>query len=167
MKNKGWFGLVLFSLFVLISCSQEAEVPDGFYTFDTDKVNEAVDQASFNPDIPDFVPIPVEFIIYDVYQLAGKNGEALDISFYSRQNDFFTYQVSEGTFETSLEAEDVKINGTIEASYSDDGFAKRLVWANNGLSYKLEYRPNLISNDGPSRDICKEEMIEVAHSTLS
>lgn len=167
MSKKGWYGLVLFSLFFLVSCQQAADVPEGYYSFEEEKVNEAVNQASFNPDIPAYVPIPVEFIIYDLYSLADTGDEALDISFYSKQNDFVTYQVTVGTFDIDSDAEDVKIDPAVLAYYSDNGFAKKLMWEKDGLSYKLEYRPNVIGEGRPSQPISKDQLMKVAQSSLS
>lgn len=167
VQRKGWYGLLILSLFLLIGCQSEANIPDGYYPYEKAEVEEAVRQVSFNPEVPEYVPIPVEFIISDPYLIAGTSEEALDISFYSRENDLLTYQVTEGMFELGQTAEDIKIDSSILAHYQDNGFAKILTWEKNGLSYKLEFRSSIIGDNNPSRPISKEDLVKVAQSCHS
>ncbi len=167
MKRKCWYRLFAVSLFLLIGCQSEAEVPEGYYQFETKQVEATINQVSFSPDLPQYLPMPVEFIISDPYLIAGTNEEAIDISFYSRENDLLTFQVTEGTFSISGDAEDIDIDSTTRAYYDDNGFAKVLTWENKGLSYKLEFRSGAIGDAEPSRPISKEDLIKVAQSTHS
>ncbi|WP_440894822.1 hypothetical protein ACS127_09600 [Amphibacillus sp. Q70] len=166
-QRKGWYGLIILSLFLLIGCQSEASVPDGYYTYEKEEVEAAVRQVTFNPEVPEYVPIPVEFIISDPYLIVETDEEALDISFYSRENDLLTYQVTEGIFELGEMAEDIKIDSSTSAHYHDNGFAKMLTWEKNGLSYKLEFRSSIIGDDNPSRPVSKEELVKVAQSCQS
>lgn len=167
MNRKCWYRLLALSLFILIGCQSEAEIPEGYYQFEKAEIEATINQLSFSPDYPQYVPIPVEFIISDLYLIAGTDEEAIDISFYSRENELLTFQVTEGTFAISTDAENIDIDSTIKAYYDDSGFAKILTWQNNGLSYKLEFRSSVIGDDQPSRRISKEDLIKVAQSTHS
>lgn len=165
MKRKCWYSLFALSLFFLISCQSEAEVPEGYYQFETKQVEATINQVSFAPDLPQYLPMPIEFIISDPYLITGTNEEAIDISFYSRENDLLTFQVTEGTFAISRDAEDIDIDSTTRAYYDDNGFAKVLMWENNGLCYKLEFRSSVIGDAQPSHPVSKEDLIKVAQST--
>lgn len=167
MKKQHWLVLLFFSFLCLSGCKEEVIVPEGYYQYEKTKVEEAIEHISFTPDVPQYVPIPVEFIISDPFTIAGTDYEALDISFYSRGNDLLTFQVTEGQFDISDDAEDVEIDSSIAAYYIDNGFAKILTWTKNGLSYKLEFRSSVIGDHQSSRQVSKEELIKVVQSTHS
>lgn len=155
---------LIFSLLVFVGCQAEAEIPEGYYVYEKDQVEEAVQQVSFNPALPEYLPIPVEFIISDPYYITGTAEGALDISFYSGENDLLTYQATEGRFDPNPEAEQITIDKTTNGYYYDNGFAKILIWERNDLSYKLEFRSSIIGEDQPSRPITKHELVQVARS---
>lgn len=167
ISKKSGYLLFLLSLSLLVSCQSQVDIPEGFYPYEKEKVAEAIQQVSFNPEVPNYVPIPVEFIISDHYLMAETRKEALDISFYSRENDLLTYQVTEGHFESEQGAESIEIDSSILAHYCDNGFAKVLVWEKDGLSYKLEFRSSIIGDNQSSHSITKEDLVRVAQSCQS
>lgn len=167
MLVKKWIIGFIFSLFLLVGCQSEEAIPDGYYSYEQSEVEQALSLVNFEPEVPQFVPIPVEFIISDPYTIEGTTKEALDISFYSRDNDLLTYQVVEGSDQWPFEGEEIKLEQNVTAHYLDNDFAKTLVWQKEGLSYKLEFRSSVIGKDDPAKFITKDDLVRVAQSFQS
>ncbi len=161
---KRYLILCMISFFALIGCKQQVSIPEGYYTYESSEVKEALDGLSFNPETPEFVPIQVDFIISDQYVVKGTSQEALDVSFYSQENDLLTFQAVEGDFKNLATGDSVMIDEEISGSYIDNTFAKTLYWSKSGISYKLVYRSGIIKTEDVSNKITKNELVKVAES---
>lgn len=147
---------------MLVGCQSQKSAPEGYFNYPTDDVEGAVAALSFQPEMPQFVPIPVDFVISDHFFTASDQ-EALDISFYSRENDLLTYQVIKGELELLGETT-VEISETVQATYTDNDFAKTLIWHKDGLSYKLVFRSGIINAEQVSDQVTKADLVRVAQS---
>ncbi|GGM25985.1 hypothetical protein GCM10011351_09530 [Paraliobacillus quinghaiensis] len=156
----------LISFLALIGCKQQEQVsiPEGYYDYEKTEVNERVESLSFESQLPQFLPFQVEFIISDQYIITGTDQEALDISFYSSQNDLLTLQAVDGHFPEDISGESVEINQQISGTYVDNSFAKTLYWSMEGISYKLVFRSGVIDSDNGSNTVTKTELVKVAKS---
>ncbi|SEO61192.1 hypothetical protein SAMN04488134_109146 [Amphibacillus marinus] len=159
-KTFFWFTLLV----LLVGCQATEQIPEGYYDYEKAPVAEAISTVSFNPETPQYVPMQVEFIISDPYQISGTTYEALDISFYSRNNDLLTYQVTDGFFEELADGEIVELDRAINGQYMTNDFAQVLVWEKDGLSYKLEFRSSIIGKEASSGRVTKAELLKVAQS---
>lgn len=164
---KKYLILSMVSFLALIGCKQQISIPEGYYTYERPEVEAALEGLSFNPETPEFVPIQVDFIISDQYIVNGTNQAALDISFYSRENDLLTFQAIEGDFKNLATGDAVMIDEEISASYIDNTYAKTLYWSKSGISYKLVYRSGIIKREDVSSKITKDELVRVAESFQS
>ncbi|SDC63919.1 hypothetical protein SAMN05421734_1152 [Pelagirhabdus alkalitolerans] len=153
------------AIVLLVGCGDDEEtIPEGYYTYDESEVNAALDELSFDPQLPRYLPMSVEFIITDTFSNESSD-EALDISFYSRDNDLMTYQVYKGEIDESFEGEHVLLNEAIEATYRHNRFAHVMTWEHEGLTYHIEWRESSRQESG--EDITKEDLIVIAESMYS
>ncbi|WP_226038262.1 hypothetical protein [Aquibacillus saliphilus] len=158
----------IFLIVLLIGCNSNKTIPEGFYSYDQEEVKTAVETLTFQPELPQFVPIKVEFQVSDHYTVTDTNSEALDVSFYTIENDLLSIQFVNGNLnEIAVDPEKVEINDTIEGEYVDNSYAKTLYWESAGVSYKMTYRAStVIENNNPenNKNVTKEEMVKVAKS---
>ncbi|WP_112180038.1 MULTISPECIES: hypothetical protein [Paraliobacillus] len=164
---KKYVFLCMISFFTLIGCKQQVAIPEGYYAYENSEVEKALEGLSFNPETPEFVPIQVDFIISDQYVVNDTNQEAVDISFYSQENDLLTFQAVEGEFKNLIDGDPIKLEGEISGSYIDNNFAKTLHWSKAGISYKLVYRSGIVKKEEVSNKITKSELVRVAESFQS
>lgn len=150
--------------FLLVGCQAIEEIPEGYYDYPRDDVEAAIATLSFDPNIPQFVPFPVEFIVSDRYHLTGTDQEAMDISFYSRQNDLLIYQVVDGETDQLINGEAVEIDSSITGAYADNDFAKTLLWKEDGLTYLLIFRSGIFDTEEITTQVTKSDLIKVAQS---
>ena len=149
---------------LLFGCQEAEAVPNGFYEYDKDEVKAAVDELSFNPEMPEFIPIDVDFLVSDRFFTLDTGNEALDVSFYTRENDLLQVQFVDGELgQTLVESEKVIINNDVIGDYVETSFAQVLSWQKQGITYKLTYRSKPES-DNP---VSKSQLIEVAKSFQS
>lgn len=153
-------------LIVLVGCQNEQTIPDGFYTYEKSEIKNAISDLSFQPEIPEYVPMKVDFFVSDLFMVKDSNKEALDVSFYTRTNDLLSIQFIEGeTDAVTTDAETVNINETIKGKYIDDSFSKVLYWSKDDITYKITYRDG--DMEQTSTVISKSDLIKVAKSFQS
>ncbi|MRH44950.1 hypothetical protein GH741_20100 [Aquibacillus halophilus] len=163
MKNK----LLLFSLtlIILIAGCQSEPIPNGFYSYNIEEVKIAVNTLSFQPEIPQFVPMEVEFLVSDHFTITDTDIEALDVSFYTRDNDLLSIQFIDGNIsEPVVESENVKIVNEINGEYVDNSYAKTLYWKEDGITYKMIYRSSTVGEESQDEKVSKEQLLQVARS---
>ncbi|MBM7571623.1 hypothetical protein [Aquibacillus albus] len=151
----------------LPACQNSQSVPDGYYPYDIEKVKSAVRQLSFQPEIPGFVPIPVQVLISDHYQIMDTEAEALDVSFYTNNNDLLSIQFVNGEMdEIMTDSVTVTINERVKGHYIDNSYAKILYWEKNGINYKMIYRSSggSIGGKNATKEITKSDLVNVAES---
>ncbi|WP_093216575.1 hypothetical protein [Sediminibacillus albus] len=148
------------------ACQQSSSIPEGFYEYDRGNIESAVKELSFEPALPDFVPMQVDFMISDHYTVKDTNKEALDVSFYTKGNDLLSIEFVEGPLENPLvDTETVKISEQIEGEYVDNSFAKVLFWQQDKVCYKLSYRENVLGNETHTdRKVTKRDLLQVVRS---
>lgn len=100
-------------------------------------------------------------MVSDVYEVKGD--EALDISFYTEENDLLTMQFMEGEGEMELfSPEQVEITDSLTGLYVDNSYSKTVTWQKDGVTYKMTYRPsNFSDNDS---EVEKSDLLHVARS---
>ncbi|MCT2535799.1 hypothetical protein NC661_07700 [Aquibacillus koreensis] len=156
---------LIFLLFVIIGvagCQQKQSIPEGFYPYEKNEVEQAVEQLSFRPEIPGYVPIEMEIVVSDQYVLRDTEIEALDVSFYTRDNDLLSIQFIDGEMnEELMSPEIVSISEKINGAYIDNSYAKVLSWQKDGITYKITYRSSEYGNN-PS--VTKTDLVMVAKS---
>ncbi|QTM98517.1 hypothetical protein ERJ70_03920 [Sediminibacillus dalangtanensis] len=159
------FLLMSFLLF-LAACQQSSSIPEGFYDYQKEKAESAAAELSFSPDLPEYVPMEVAFLVSDRYYLKDNENEALDISFYTQENDLLSIQFMKGDIDTGLvEAETVTIDDQLEGKYVDNSFAKILSWKRDGITYKMSYRENTLGvSQEQKTGVSKQDLVQVAHS---
>lgn len=161
---KRYLLICLISLLTLIACNQQVSIPDGYYDYERSEVEDAVKGLSFKPETPAFVPIQVDFVISDQYLIKGTDQEALDVSFYSKENDLLTFQAVDGDFNEPIVGDSVTIDKKVKGSYVDNKFAKTLYWRKYGIAYKLVFRSGIVKSEVVSNNISKKELVKVAKS---
>ena len=156
------FILMLFLVF-LYACSTTHAVPNGYYSYNEDRVSSAVERLKFNPDLPDFIPLPMVSMASDIYQV--KDREVLDLSFYSKENDLLTIQITSGEAGTSwVEPEELKIEDEVKGTYEDNRFSKKLKWEKSGITYVMTYRASVASEKVNEQSVTRQQLVEVARS---
>ncbi|CQR47092.1 hypothetical protein BN1058_01381 [Paraliobacillus sp. PM-2] len=155
--------LLVIILSLLVGCVQQVNPPEGFYSYDHTEINEMINQLSFNPIIPPFLPINVEFLVTDRFFLEGTEKEAMDVSFYTKENNILTFQATEGSFDLSINGKEVQIDKHVKGNYADNRFAKSLYWEKENISYSLIFRSNM-NNDEIAEMVTKEDLIKVAQA---
>lgn len=156
---------MLFLLF-LCSCQQSSSIPTGFYGYEKEKAESAASELSFSPDLPEYMPIETAFLISDRYYLKDSGNEAMDISFYTEDNDLLSIQFIEGDIDPALvEADTVMIGERLEGEYVDNSFAKILCWQQNGITYKMSYRQNVLGvSEEQKNNVSKQDLVQTARS---
>ncbi len=153
-------------LLFLTACQQSSSIPDGFYYYQKEKAENAAAELSFSPNLPEYVPMEVAFLVSDRYYLNDSEKEALDISLYTQENDLLSIQFIQGNIETGLiDAETVMIDEQLEGEYVDNSFAKILSWKKDGITYKMSYRENTLgTTQEKNNNVSKQDLVQVARS---
>lgn len=166
MKGTSYLKLILITgfLFLLTACGSSAsQVPDGFYSYNSGKVEPALNELTFKPEMPDYIPVHMVSVVSDIYK--ENNKETMDISFYTEQNDLLSLTFTKGSHNKQwVDPQPVKIDPKIEGTYEDNQFAKRLSWKKNGITYTLAFRESVSSKPSNEQSVTKEHLIEVARS---
>lgn len=159
--------LIIISTMLLIGCQPKetetlSQEESNQYHYQYDVVEEAMNEASFDVSVPDTLPIPVAFVIYDHFEIDGH--EYLDLSFYTNDNDLLTISVSTDVslgcpIDTLIENEDQTI------CFHDLSYVKHASKDKGGLHYQIEYRHHETDETaGPT----KEQLISLLeYLTLS
>ncbi|RCW77164.1 hypothetical protein [Saliterribacillus persicus] len=164
MNRLALFTLLLF-ITLLVGCQVEEEeaIPNGYFNYEKDQVENAVKELSFQPELPTFLPIATEVVVTDKFELLDSSNEALDISMYTQENDIFTIQLIDGeTTKEGPKVEVILLDEQTEAEFVDQIFSKMLMWNKNGVTYKIIYRPNDMNTRNAK--VTKEDLVKVAQS---
>ncbi|WP_186579336.1 hypothetical protein [Aquibacillus kalidii] len=157
----------LLALGVLSACQDEKKqtIPEGFYPYEKSEVKSVVQELSFQPELPGFIPMKVEILVSDKYVVEDSNMEALDISFYTRNNDLLSIQFYDGIRkQQTVDPEKVNISENIEGKYMDNSFAKTLTWIKSGITYQMTFRPSSTNTNQQAASVTKSDLIKVAQS---
>ncbi|WP_138420633.1 hypothetical protein [Aquibacillus sediminis] len=159
------FVLLLFLLSLFATACSEP-IPEGFYDYNKEKVEAAVNELSFQPQLPKFVPIEVDFLISDQYQDTETEAEALDVSFYTSDNDLLSIQFINGEAEGSFfQPEQIQIDEQVSGQYVDNTYAKILFWHNDHITYKMTYRASADDRQQQQNNkVTKNDLLKVAQS---
>ncbi|TGB05380.1 hypothetical protein [Halobacillus salinus] len=152
-------------MILLTACgTSSSEVPSGYYAFQTgEEVETALDDLTFQPELPDFIPVHMVSVVSDIYE--KNNQETLDISFYTEKNDLLSLTFTKGTNEKHwIDPQQVKIDQQLRGTYEDNQFAKRLSWKKNGITYTLAFRKSVDAQTVDEQSVSKEHLLEVARS---
>ncbi|WP_158633939.1 DUF4367 domain-containing protein [Radiobacillus deserti] len=150
----------------LFACQQQQTMPDGYYPYDKEKVKSAIQDLSFQPKIPSYLPMETAIVVSDHFTTLETNNEALDVSFYTVDNDLLSIQMVDGQLEQEeqmTQNSTVQISGEVDGSYTENRFAQTLYWEEEGITYKLMYR----NNKDSSNPMPKDKLIKVAQSFQS
>lgn len=147
--------IVSLILFAFVGCAQQGNLPEGFYRYDQSEVKALLNQLTFHPAIPSFLPIKAELIVTDQFNLEGTDNQAMDVSFYSKDNDVLTFQATEGKFQFPEKNEEVQIDKQTKGKYTDNQFAKSLFWTKDNVSYVMTFRPSMHDEQVSKRDLIK------------
>ncbi|UOQ46734.1 DUF4367 domain-containing protein [Gracilibacillus caseinilyticus] len=148
----------MMTFFLLIGCNAQSAVPEGYYAYEKDKVEQAVQSLNFNPELPSFVPIVADILVTDSFYLKELDNQAFDITIFTNANDIFTIQLINGELEEAEdEFESVALDDSLEGYYQDHSYSKTLKWEKDDITYQIIYRPS-------ESDISKEQLVKVAQS---
>ncbi len=151
---------VLF-VFILTGCNAQSAIPEGFYSYEKNEIEEAIDGLNFNPELPSYIPVAAEVLVTDRFHREEYGEEAFDITMFTSENDIFTIQLINGVVENEPnDAEEIKIRGDMDAFYQNKAYSQTLQWNKEGITYQLIYRPS-------EKLIEKEKLVEVARSFQS
>ncbi|KAB8138940.1 DUF4367 domain-containing protein [Gracilibacillus oryzae] len=150
--------LLLALCILIIGCSSQSAIPEGFHHYEKKQVESALDQLQFKPELPQYVPIPAEIVVTDRFVDMQTDQEAFDISMFTIDNDIFTIQIYD-TEKAKLTAanEEIQLADNTNAYYSDQPYSKTLTWKKEGITYKLTYRSG-------EHTLSKSDLIKVAES---
>lgn len=148
-------------MFILVGCNTQSSVPDGYYSFDKNRIENAIDMLDFNPELPMFIPVAADILVTDQFYIEEYGEEAFDITFFTTDNDIFTIQLINGVIKQQKESENqVHITEDVEGTYQDQFYSQSLRWEKRGITYQLIYRPS-------EKKLTKEELVQVAKSFVS
>ncbi|WP_394219953.1 hypothetical protein [Halobacillus trueperi] len=157
------FGILFFCLLMINACSKTHAVPSGYHSYNMEKVSSAIEQLDFQPELPEYIPIPMISVVSDIYQDEGK--QLMDLSFYTQDNDLLTIQFSQGEMDTPwMDPEELSINDEIDGVYEDNRFSKKLTWERDGVTYLMTYRASVAPEEGNEQSVTRQQLVEVARS---
>ncbi|WP_028781861.1 hypothetical protein [Thalassobacillus devorans] len=162
MKRKNiTISVALLVVFVVAGCQTTNGASHDYFDYNKGDARQAAEQLGFEMDLPEFIPFEMVMMVSDVYKVEGS--EALDLSFYTKENDLLTLQFIEGNVEPDLfSPEQVAITDSLSGQYVDNSFAKTVTWQKDGVTYKMTYRPSKFS-DG-DHNVKKSDLLDVARS---
>ncbi|MFD1017612.1 hypothetical protein [Thalassobacillus hwangdonensis] len=163
MKHRFLLFMCLLTLLLLTACQTTYAVPQGYYTYDDQELSSSLDELSYEPELPKFIPVQSIAVVSDHYM--EEDAEKLDISFFTENNDLLSIQITQGSSEQGfLNEEEVEISSSLTGSYIDNAFARTLSWTKDGIKYSLSYRESVHSQDDRPPQVTKEDLMEVARS---
>lgn len=165
--------LIISTAMILSGCNEDRASTDGDetpevdgYRYPTEEVEKAFAEASFTATLPERLPIPVAYVVYDHYFLDGV--EILDLSFYSDQNDLLTIQIKDGETTACATLETVQVNGVQEACFYQSDFVQQLVVIDQPLIYQIEYRKGMREDDAEELyPIEQRHLVEISEAIRS
>ncbi|MGR9047051.1 hypothetical protein ACQ4XT_00085 [Halobacillus faecis] len=158
------FGVLIFCLVAISACNNKTHaVPSGYHSYNVEKVSSAVEQLDFQPELPEYIPIPMISVVTDIYQDGGS--KLMDLSFYTPDNDLLTIQFSQGEINTPwIDPEELSILEDLDGLYENNRFSKKLTWTKDGVTYLMTYRASVASEEGNEQSVTRQQLVEVARS---
>ncbi|WP_181349329.1 hypothetical protein [Thalassobacillus sp. CUG 92003] len=154
--------LIIATLLVLTACQTSQAIPNGYYTYNEDKVESAVKQVAYDPELPAYLPIEMMAVVSDHF--STDRAQTLDLSFYTANNDLLSIQYAKGDTSESLhDAETIALKDNLQVNYQDNAFAKTVVWNKGDITYKMIYRQNP-NSDEDKQSVTKEQLLQVVRS---
>ncbi|GEN56887.1 hypothetical protein GCM10012290_15990 [Halolactibacillus alkaliphilus] len=148
------FFTLIMSILLIVGCSKEQVEHNAFettyYKYPYGAVEEALTVSSFDVSVPDTLPIPVAFVIYDHFELNGH--EYLDLSFYTNDNDLLTISV---TTDQSLGCPNEVVTDTKEDAvcFQELSYVTHVSKTEGALRYQIEYRHHTSElEEAPTKD---------------
>ncbi|WP_058308335.1 hypothetical protein [Gracilibacillus massiliensis] len=145
---------------ILTGCNTQSAVPDGFYSYEKNEIEDAVEVLEFNPELPSYIPVPAEILVTDRFRIEESGQEAFDITVFTNENDIFTIQFLNGVMEEPKDFNQIQITDDVKGYYQNQSYSQTLKWTKNGITYHLIYRPS-------EKSLTKEKLVEVAKSFQS
>lgn len=157
------FGVLFFCLLLVSACSNTHAIPSGYHSYNLEKVSSAVEQLDFQPELPEYIPVPMISVVTDIYQSEGS--ELMDLSFYTPDNDLLTIQFSQGEINTPwIDPEELSILGNLDGLYENNRFSKKLTWTKDGVTYLMTYRASVAPEEDNEQSVTRQQLVEVARS---
>ncbi|MBN9656132.1 hypothetical protein J0K78_17785 [Halobacillus sp. GSS1] len=157
------FGVLFFCLLLVSACSKTHAIPSGYHSYNMEKVSSAVEQLDFQPELPEYIPVPMISVVTDIYQSEGS--ELMDLSFYTPGNDLLTIQFSQEEIDTLwIDPKELSILDNIDGVYEDNRFSKKLTWEKDGVTYLMTYRASVAPEEGNEQSVTRQQLVEVARS---
>ncbi|QGH35788.1 DUF4367 domain-containing protein [Gracilibacillus salitolerans] len=148
-------------LLFLIGCNAQSAIPEGFYSYEKDKVEKAMENLDFSAELPSYVPIAAEILVTDRFYLEELDNEAFDITMFTQNNDIFTIQLINGElYQDKSDFETISLMDSLEGYYQDQPYSQTLHWEKEGVTYQIIYRPS-------EESLSEKELVKVAESFKS
>ncbi|MRI67180.1 DUF4367 domain-containing protein [Gracilibacillus thailandensis] len=148
-------------ILVLVGCNGQSAIPEGFYSYDKDEVEKAMENLEFTAELPSYVPIAAEILVTDRFYLEELDNEAFDITMFTKANDIFTIQLINGEdYQEESDFKTISISDSMEGYYQDHPYSQTLYWEKDGITYQMIYRPS-------EESLSEEELVQVAKSFQS
>ena len=165
--------LIVSTAIILSGCNQAPAPTDTSqvveqegYRYPTAEVEKALTKTSFTTSLPERLPIPVAYVVYDHYFLDGV--EILDLSFYSDQNDLLTIQIKDGQTTACATLAKVKVKGAKDACFYQSDFVQQLVVVDERLIYQIEYREGTRgANEEALYPLNQQQLVEISEAIRS
>ncbi|MFG6147417.1 DUF4367 domain-containing protein [Halobacillus sp. B23F22_1] len=147
--------LFIAMILVLIGCSNDST--SGFIEYKKTKLNEALNELSFKPEIPRILPFNPSKTQVEVESISGEKQNFLFVTFISPDKGKTTFSAAKMQNAFDFTEESVRINDNLEGKYGEreDENSKILKWEKDKVYYEL-----ITYEDG----VPKEELIQVADS---
>ncbi len=129
-------------VFIFTGCNTQSAVPEGFYSYEKNKIEEAVQVLDFNPELPSFIPVLAEILVTDRFQIEENGLHAFDITMFTNENDIFSIQFINGEVEEQKDFNQIQITDELKGYYQNQSYSQTLKWIEDGITYPLIYRPN-------------------------
>ncbi|MGP4038409.1 hypothetical protein ACTWP4_00660 [Gracilibacillus sp. D59] len=151
---------IIFLLF-LVGCNAQSAIPEGFYSYEKDKVEKAMENLEFSAELPSYVPIAADILVTDRFYYKELDNEAFDITMFTQDNDIFTIQLINGElYQDKSGFDPVSITDSMKGYYQEEPYSQTLYWDKNGITYQIIYRPS-------EESLSQEALVEVAKSFKS
>lgn len=149
-------------LLFLAGCNAQSSIPEGFYSYEKNKVEKALENVDFNAELPSYVPIAAEIVVTDHFYLDEHedeyDNETFDITMFSQANDIFTIQLINGEpYQDQSNFEIITLRDSVEGYYQEQSYSQTLKWEKDGITYQMIYRPS-------EETLSEEELVQVARS---
>ncbi|REJ05636.1 DUF4367 domain-containing protein [Halobacillus trueperi] len=139
----------------LIGCSSNSS--SGLFEYENTKLNEALKELSFNPEIPKALPYSPSNTKVDAESISGKEQNLLFVTFINQDKGKTTFSATKMQNAFNFTKESVKISENLEGRYGErkDENSKILKWEKDKIYYEL------VTYDD---SVTKEELVKVADS---